>query len=237
MTTYFAIADLHGRFDLLGKALDAVADYADKNNLGDDCKLITLGDYIDRGRQSRQIISALIELKEFDPEGVICLQGNHEDMAVQTLTGVVSGQEWWVGNGGGATIESYGAKAVLGGYYQKIYPLHVVPEEHIKWMANLPLYFETEKQVFVHAGIPDNDAPLDKQDKEKLIWMLYGKDDHGGWQGKHVVHGHHQFADGPHTWSGRTDLDTFAWKTGRIVVGVFNDTQGPAVDFIEVKDE
>ena len=64
--------------------------------------------------------------------------------------------------------------------------------------------------------------------------MLYSKDDHGGWKTKHVVHGHHQFADGPHEWSGRTDLDTYAWRTGRLVVGVFDDTQGKAIRYLEV---
>ena len=237
MTTYFAIADLHGRFDLLEKVIDVVDDYVDNAGLDhSECRFITLGDYIDRGKKSRQIIETLMSLQN-DSEGVICLKGNHEDMAVQTITGIVPDQDWWVGNGGDATLESYGAQKTLGKYYNKIYHLGCVPEEHVKWMASLPVFYETEKQVFVHAGIPADDLDLKDQDPQQLFWMLYGKNDKGGYRGKHVVHGHHQFADGPHTWELRTDLDTFAWKTGRLVVGVFNDTQGPAVDFIEVKDE
>lgn len=237
MTTYFAIADLHGRFDLLEKAIDAAAKYAENKGLdADECKLITLGDYIDRGKQSRQIIEWLME-GQSDYEGVVCLKGNHEDMAVQTLTGQVQDQSWWVGNGGGATLESYGAQPVLGMHCDRTYPLSVVPEEHVKWMASLPIFYETEKQVFVHAGIPADDLDLKDQEAEDMMWMLYAKDDDGGYRGKHIVHGHHQFADGPRVWKDRTDLDTFAWNTGRIVIGVFNDTQGPAVDFIEVKED
>lgn len=227
-TRYYAIADLHGRFDLLEKALKAIAKDVETCPTPGGHKIITLGDYIDRGKQSKEIIDKLIDQQDGCQMGsnLICLKGNHEDIMVQTLLQPLD-INWWVGNGGGKTLESYGS----------IYPYSTgwVNEEHIKWMAALPLYYETPKQVFVHAGIP-NEGPLEDQDKEKLIWMLYGKDDAGGWRRKHVVHGHHQFEDGPHTWSARTDLDTFAWYTGRLVVGVFDDTQGPAVDFIEVKE-
>ncbi len=74
-----------------------------------------------------------------------------------------------------------------------------------------------------------------------MMWMLYGEDDPGGWQGKHVVHGHDQFADGPHEWEGplggRTELDCWAYKMGRLVVGVYDDSQGPAVKYLEVRND
>lgn len=237
---YYAIGDLHGRYDLLEKSVRKISDYGQ----GSVFQIITLGDYIDRGKQSRQVIEFLIAHPE-----IIALQGNHEAMAVQSISCQLN-PDWWMGNGGGETMKSYGQKFVGGHYHygaDVIYSL--VPDEHVKWMNKLPLYFETEKHVFVHAGIP-NDAPLSEQQFDtrsdgavKFQWMLYGPSDHGGWRGKHVVHGHHQFADGPHVWhpgskgGGRTNLDTFAWKTGRIVIGVFDDTQLTALEFIEVTDE
>ena len=77
--------------------------------------------------------------------------------------------------------------------------------------------------------------------KQQMQWMIYSRNDSGGWKGKHVVHGHHQFADGPHQWlsektGGRTDLDCWAYHTGRLVIGVFDDTQNRALEFLEVTD-
>lgn len=236
---YYVFADIHGRHDLLVKAIDKITDVME-----DGDKIITLGDYIDRGRQSRQVIETLMEYGK-DPD-FISLQGNHEDIAVQSISRQLK-PSWWLGNGGNTTLESYGHPDIFRTDDNVYYS--VIPDEHVKWMASLPLYYETEKQVFVHAGIP-NDGPLDTMYKQlrsdgaiKMQWMLYGPSDHGGWKGKHIVHGHHQFADGPHTWypgskgGGRTNLDTWAYKTGRLVIGVFDDTQLHAKEFIEVTDE
>jgi serine/threonine protein phosphatase 1 len=223
---YYAIADLHGRYDLLLEAINKIYDHAGK----DEYKIITLGDYIDRGPQSKEVIEHLMGRTG----DTICLKGNHEDMAVQVAADrSIRMLCWWVGNGGDATFKSYGEPGIIDN----------VNPDHIKWMANLPIYFETDKQLFVHAGVPQNGMNLPPKTAhayKDMMWMLYSFRTAGGWKGKHVVHGHHQFADGPHVWhgpkGGRTDLDTFAWKTGRLVVGVFDDTQGPAIDYIEIKD-
>ena len=225
---YYAIADLHGRYDLLDKALDVIDEDVDAHNYSQDfTKIITLGDYIDRGPESNKIINFLI--KYSDNENFISLKGNHEDIMVQAMR-KPNLLDWWFSNGGRKTVESYGSM-------DGIWDTSPVNPEHVSWMANLPLCYETEKHVFVHAGVPTDDLDLDNQDPEELLWMLYGKNDQGGYRGKHVVHGHHQFADGPHEYSGRTDLDTFAWKTGRLVVGVFSDEQHGALRFLEVKGD
>lgn len=231
---YYAIADLHGRFDLLLKAEDQISQHAG----GQPYKVITLGDYIDRGPDSNKIIQYLMDMQEADPSGNICLQGNHEAMMVESIKAPLM-PGWWIGNGGDTTLQSYG----WGGYPFNICSYEVVPKTHLDWMESLPLYYETEKQIFVHAGIPQQEMslpPKTRQSADMMQWMLYDKREAGGWKGKHVVHGHHQFDGGPHVWKsakgGRTDLDTYAWKTGRIVVGVFDDTQLEAVDFIEVTD-
>lgn len=219
---YYVMADLHGRFDLLQKAIDVIYTHAPKDPC--ECKIITLGDYIDRGPESKQIIDCLMKQTDW-----VCLKGNHEDMMVQVLeTPSPIMKSWWKGNGGDATINSYGG-------------FNSIDIEHYKWMKNLPHYYETEKQLFVHAGVPQsqmNLPPKNARHLDEMIWMLYGKTDGRGWNGKHVVHGHHQFEDGPHVWhgpfGGRTDLDCWAYHTGRLVIGVFDDTQGPAIEFIEV---
>lgn len=227
---YYAIPDIHGRHDLLEKAVDAILGDVDPL---EDYKIITLGDYIDRGKQSCQVIDFLIDLN------CVSLCGNHEDMMVQAVNQPTPRMlDWWVGNGGGATLQSYG----WGGSPYGEHSVSVIKKDHIDWINSLPKYYETDKQVFVHAGIPSDDLALDKQNEEKMIWMLYNPTDMGGYRGKHVVHGHHQFADGPHQWigskrGGRTDLDCWAYYTGRLVIGVFDDTQGHALKFLEVTDD
>lgn len=243
---YYVIGDIHGRLDLLEKSVRKILDIEPK----EDFRIITLGDYIDRGSNSRRVIEYLMDQQDGSQLGskLICLQGNHESIAVQSISCNLN-PSWWMGNGGDTTMKSYGQRFMGGHYYDGADVFYnLVPDEHVKWMNSLPLYYETDKHVFVHAGIP-SEAPLAEQQFDtradgaiKFQWMLYGPSDHGGWRGKHVVHGHHQFADGPHVWhpgssgGGRTNLDTWAYKTGRIVIGVFDDTQLTALEFIEVTD-
>ena len=238
---YYAIADLHGRFDLLKEAVNAIEKHSSNSS---DTRVITLGDYIDRGPQSKEIIEYLMARGS----NWTCLQGNHEAMMVDTIRKPLN-PDWWLGNGGNTTVKSYGGSVKMSNHYGFPpigYDPHVIPPEHVNWIAELPLYYETEHHVFVHAGCPLSNkasAPsLEEQAKVKnsygeydMQWMLYGRND-GGWHGdKHVVHGHHQFADGPHEWSGRTDLDTYAWRYGRLVVGVFSsEVPGKAIDYLEI---
>lgn len=231
---YYAIADLHGRFDLLEKAHNLILD---THTSDEPYHIITMGDYIDRGPDSRLIIEYL--MNESSGNTFISLKGNHEDMMVQTIRKPLD-PDWWLGNGGNTTMKSYGSEVKVSPYYG-IPPVgwdpHVVYPSHVDWIANLPYYYETEKQLFVHAGVPQSNMNLPPKHAhhiQDMMWMLYSKDDGRGWKDKHVVHGHHQFADGPHEWQGRTDLDCFAWKTGRLVVGVFDDTQGKALRYLEV---
>jgi len=232
---YYVMADLHGRYDLLIRAMEAIED----DTPDADYKVITLGDYIDRGPKSKDIIDYLMSASQY-PD-TICLQGNHEAMMVETIRAPLD-PDWWIGNGGDTTLSSYG----WGGAPYSTFAYDVVPKAHLDWIASLPLFYETEKQLFVHAGIPQSNMNLPPSSnttkgerlRQQMQWMLYDKSESGGWRGKHVVHGHHQFADGPHVWhgskGGRTDLDCYAWYTRRLVVGVFDDTQGHALRYLEV---
>lgn len=230
MSLTYAIADLHGRFDLLKAAFDDIyRDAIIRGTTGEKFKIITLGDYVDRGPQSQEIIEYLMTAQGAGAP-IICLKGNHEDMMVETLRKPLH-PNWWIGNGGGATLISYG-HGRSGNYCPE-----VVPADHIDWLDRLPLMHVDEHRVFVHAAV-DRFKPLDQQDQQVLLWKLYDGNDDGGHDKRHVVHGHHQFADGPILHSGRTDLDTFAWYTGRLVVGVFDDAKaGGPIAFIEVQRE
>lgn len=209
---YYAIPDLHGRYDILRECVSAIEKHSANE---DDTRVITLGDYVDRGPDSKKIIEYLMNRGE----NWTCLKGNHEDIMLQAVANFRLKEEWWFPNGGMATMISYGGDD---------------PDpEHLAWVKDLPLYYETPKHVFVHAGIPD-DRPLEDQNHERLMWMLYGKTDHGGWRDRHVVHGHHIHEDGPLEYNRRTALDTGSFYTNRQVIGVFDDTQGRALEFIEI---
>lgn len=225
MSLTFAIADLHGRFDLLEKAFAAIIENAPA---GDVHTIVTMGDYIDRGPQSKQVLDLLMTFDPGPDFKLICLKGNHEDIMLQCcVRPKLAG--WWIGNGGGATLISFG------------HPIDapcdtsVVPQEYLRWAFERPRFHEDAHRVFVHAGARQG-IPLSDQSDETLLWMLYPGGSEDGYDGKHLVHGHEQFADGPHCFANRTDLDTFAWYTGRLVVGVFDDDiPGGPIDFIEVR--
>ena len=127
---------------------------------------------------------------------------------------------WWVGNGGAATLRSYGTR---------------VPDDHLDWISALPSIHVDKRRVFVHAGV-DPTCPLDDQTDKYLLWYRYINGADMGHGERHVVHGHTPWPHGPERLQNRTNLDTYAWRTGRLVVGVFDDdAPGGPIDLIEVK--
>jgi len=213
----FAVADLHGRFDLLEKALEAIGAYA-----GAEAKthVVFLGDYIDRGPQSRQILQ---RLQAGPPHGVVWtqLKGNHEDMMVHAARDP-SLMPWWNRNGGDKTLASYHGTGIS-------------PGDDLAWIENLPCIYVDPHRVFVHAGV-DPAVSLEAQSEKVLMNKRYASGFPDGHGRRHVVHGHSPHEEGPLLYPGRTALDTLAWRTGRLVVAVFDDkVQGGPIDFIEVR--
>lgn len=158
----------------------------------------------------------------------ICLMGNHEATLVELVKFPEIGMPRFIVNGGGATLASYGTSTWAPGE-----PLPI-PAAHVTWLAGLPLMHVDLHRVYVHAAV-DRWRPLHRQREQTLLWDIYPEDDHGGHGDFHIVHGHQQVAEGPVLKKYRTNLDTFAWRTGRLVVGMFDDEQpGGPVDFVEV---
>lgn len=224
MSKTFIIADLHGRHDLLIAAIERIEQASHSGGT-----IVFTGDYVDRGPTSRQVIETLMAGPS-DPSRWkwVCLQGNHEEIMLAGCLGVV---HWWIPNGGGATLMSYGAQP--GGDAHEA--IKLVPGEHLDWIAGLRHYYEDEHRVFVHAGV-DETLDLAETPSKVLQWHRYEREYPHGYRGKHVVHGHEQYEDGPVLHEGRSDFDTFAWYTGRLVVGVFDDeVPGGPVSSIEIK--
>jgi serine/threonine protein phosphatase 1 len=226
----YAIADLHGRFDLLCRAIDLIE--ADAGEAGGT--FIVLGDFVDRGPMSRQIIDLLMAGPQLPNWRWIVLQGNHEDIMLQALANPEL-LRWWFSNGGMQTLHSYG-------YEQGGHHLPDIPAEHLRWLMKLPVTHEDDLRIFVHAGVPYS-QPVAEAKRETLQWMLYPGDvdsddaefhlDERHISGKHIVHGHHQSASHPLLKPHRTNLDSFAWNTGRLAIGVFDDTQAAPVRVME----
>jgi serine/threonine protein phosphatase 1 len=135
---------------------------------------------------------------------------------------------WWIENGGNETLASYGE-------FTPGVPLRsLIPLAHLEWIAELPAFFADSKRVFVHAGL-DARLPLNQQSERTLLWKRYPKGSSTGYGSRHIVHGHQADAGGPIVSIGKTNLDTMAWKTGRLVVGVFPDeASGGAAELLEV---
>lgn len=222
MSLTYAIPDLHGRFDLLQSAIERITEHS-----GGRCAtVVTLGDYVDRGPNSRQVVARLMDWRS-ETLTLVSLKGNHEAMMWETCNNLAE-LSWWMSNGGDQTLASYGE--AVG---EKPDPSNV-PAAHLKWIASLALMHVDQHRVFVHAAV-DPKIPLAQQSEQTLLWKRYPRGFALGHGNRHVVHGHHADPSAPIVTRGKTNLDGLAWKTGRLVIGVFaDDRPGGASELLEV---
>jgi serine/threonine protein phosphatase 1 len=217
MSLTYVVPDIHGRFDLLSETLHRVHARA----VGNGGTLVLLGDYVDKGPHSNTVIA---RLRRGMPCGwtFVPLKGNHDMMMAAALRDHAK-MKWWLERGGDTVLASYGDDSSK------------IPDADIAWLEALPLTHIDAHRIYVHAGL-DPAIALDAQTIETLLWKRYPKGDAADFQGRHIVHGHNSFAAGPELYEGRTNLDTLAWRTGRLVTGVFEDDRpGGPVDFIVVQ--
>ena len=182
-----AIGDIHGMFHELETLLEHIDCFIETKWRYDRFKLIFLGDYIDRGPHSKQVIK---KLRSLESENYICLKGNHEEMMIKSVSGETEKTRFLV-SGGEASIQSYG------GFTQEFY-------SDLAWMTTLSTSYEDDKRFFVHAGI-DPDAPLSDQSDEAKLWIRrkFIVDDRRF--EKYVVHGHTPTTKNP-PFTGRADI-------------------------------
>src|SRR4051794_40823352 len=137
MSVTYAIPDIHGRLDLLEAAIDSILEHAK----GERSTVVTLGDYIDRGPNSRDVIDRLIGW-HLDNLMLVSLKGNHEAMMWETCNNLAE-SSWWIKNGGDQTLASYGVSDLT-------HPdLRLIPQTHLGWIASLPLLHVDQYRVFV----------------------------------------------------------------------------------------
>ncbi len=156
----YVVGDIHGCLDELAGLLEALP-------LAPADRLIFLGDYIDRGADSKGVVSYLIEWEKKGQQEMIFLKGNHEDMFLSYLGLGGRHGEMFLFNGGGATLASYGVspRDVNRG---DILPL--IPPGHLEFFQRLKAYYLLEPYLCVHAGIHPSRA-LGQQVEEELFWI------------------------------------------------------------------
>jgi serine/threonine protein phosphatase 1 len=169
-----AIGDIHGCSVALRTLLAVV-------ELQPQDRVVTLGDYVDRGPDSRGVLDqlvALIHRCDFIP-----LIGNHDLMLLQSFHDPAI-MEFWRSCGGNRTLASYDGS------------LENIPTEHLAFLRNLRPYFETEKWIFVHANY-DAELPLAETEEDLLLWQHVSTPAPGPhFSGKRVIVGHTPQGDG-----------------------------------------
>jgi serine/threonine protein phosphatase 1 len=213
----YAIGDIHGRLDLLERLLSLIEADA-RPARGKERVLIYLGDYIDRGPSSREVVDRVMAPHEM-VDRVVRLRGNHEEAMLTFIADVELGRAW-LDYGGIATLHSYGVRlppdlsaqerfaAMAKGLAQALPPEHRAFYERLELSETIGDYF------FVHAGI--NPAlPIAEQDEFDLTTIRAPFLDWGRPLEKVVVHGH-SIAPEPQLLPWRIGIDTGAYATGHL---------------------
>ena len=213
--TIYAIGDIHGYSAQFDRALDLV-----ERDGGRDARVVFLGDYTDRGPDSRGVLDRLVAgLAE--GRNWVAIKGNHDRMFERFLTEgaendnrIKSGLSWMnarlggprtlgsyglggegaaflqSGNGGIETLMSYGVGGTLLDREELVMrALAAVPQAHLQFLAQRPLWHREDGLLFVHAGIRPG-IPLESQDEDDLLWIRDGWLEDTRDHGALVVHGH-----------------------------------------------
>ncbi len=219
----YAVGDIHGRTDLLKKIRDMIVADTETRDPAENI-VIFLGDYIDRGPDSRGVIEILAN----DPLPgfrTICLMGNHEDFMVRFLEDPRLGPPWLT-FGGIATLKSYGVTI------EKIYSevalnkardelMAKLPPSHWAFLQGLETYHVEGDFLFVHAGIRPGIA-TEEQEAQDMMWI---RDDflNSGIEHDHVVVHGHSINPRAEILDNRIGIDTGAYATGKLTCLVLED--------------
>lgn len=217
----YAIGDVHGRLDKLRAIETAVADHFARSGDVEAATVILLGDYIDRGPDSRGVVEHLLP-RRFAGLPTRCLLGNHEAAMLEFLERPAIGPAW-LRYGGMATLASYGVSMPAGPVSDRMEALREsllaqVPRAHVAFMEGLETWIHLGGYLFVHAGVRPG-RPLDRQSKADMLeirepFLSYGRA--LPWR---VVHGH-TVTDEPELRPHRIGIDTGAYAGGQLSCAV-----------------
>jgi serine/threonine protein phosphatase 1 len=202
----FVIGDVHGRIDLLDRMILAVPE---------DAQLIFVGDLIDRGDNSADV---LMRVKECCENGAICLMGNHEKMMLDFFERPTERGPRWLRYGGLQVFQSYGVRGIneRSGETDILAARdnleEVMPDGMLEWVRNLPLYWSSGNVHVVHAAA-DPAVEMNEQNSRVLLWGTSAFSKRPRTDEQWVIHGH-TIIDKAMSKNGRISVDTGAYATG-----------------------
>jgi serine/threonine protein phosphatase 1 len=181
----YAIGDVHGCIDRLAALHEIIADDI-AIRPAEQTILVHLGDYIDRGLDSAQVVDWLINGPPVPADEIVNLMGNHEHMMLAAIAGVdKEAASLWLTNGGADSLLSWGISRLVP---PREWASHI-PPQHLVFLRDLAISFRVGPYLFVHAGILPG-VPLDRQSRHDMLWIrepfLSSRADHGAV----IVHGH-----------------------------------------------
>lgn len=220
----YAIGDIHGRDDLFVELLDRIArDEAGRPPL--PRLLILLGDLVDRGPQSAQVVERAMELARSD-EDVRFIKGNHEEVFIAAARGSAQAVRFFRRFGGIETLASYDLppdeSAVMSDEALAQWMLAHIPRDPVDFLDDFPDMLPVGDYLFVHAGVRPR-IGLDAQIPADLRWIRGDFLNHRRPFGKMIVHGH-SISEDADVQPNRIGIDTGAFRSGRLTaIGLEGD--------------
>jgi len=220
----YVIGDIHGRSDLLDQIIQAIRQDLVSSPPG-NAAVVTLGDYIDRGPDSRGVLDRLT--RNPFPIPYVPLKGNHEELFELFLEDPGVGSQWRY-LGGLETLHSYGVPVgslMRGKGFEEASDMlrGRVPGEHLAFLSSLRTFITSGQYFLCHAGVRPG-VPLDRQQPRDLLWIRQEFLTSARNFGKIVVHGHTPVEE-PEVLPNRINIDTGAFATGRLTCIVLD--RGP----------
>lgn len=217
----YAIGDVHGRADLLQRLLRIIVEDMEARPGGHSVKLVFLGDYVDRGFHSKEVIETLLRL-DIAGAGMVFLAGNHEDMLLQFIDDPAV-SDIWLQTGGMATLASYGVMLAddpdIDALTEASNSLsEKMPAAHRQFLAGLEEHHVFGDYLFVHAGLRPH-IPLTAQRRSDKLGIRREFTETDFVFDHMVVHGH-TVVQNPLHLRNRIAVDTGAFATGHLTAAV-----------------
>lgn len=226
----YAVADVHGRLDLLAGMHRAIAEDIARERPA-DWRIIHLGDYVDRGPHSRSVLDFLIDAGARDSRHIF-LSGNHEEGMLDFLK-MPDPYSLFARYGGVATALSYGVDIERGPIGKAAAALAAaIPSGHMAFLQSLSYFATFGDFFFCHAGIRPG-VPLELQSQRDLVWIREEFLNHAGLHPKVIVHGHTPGWE-VEVLPNRVNLDTRAYASGRLSALVID---GAIKRILEVRED
>jgi serine/threonine protein phosphatase 1 len=208
----YAVGDIHGRLDLLTKMHEAITTHLAEQAVG-DWRIVHLGDYVDRGPDSRGVVDFLIAAQTRDTR-IVSLAGNH-DVGFLDFLREPDPNGLFANNGGRETAFSYGVTLDFADPVS--FPTRyaafrqAVPQTHRSFIESLRFSIAFGDFFFCHAGIQPG-IPLESQEPRDLLWIREKFLHYEGLHPKIIVHGHTPSVE-PEVRANRVNIDTGAFRT------------------------